>query len=315
MNSDFNELNFIWRIGNLLTSKMTPSEVLSVLTNAFSYHFDIKSLNIIEYNPDSRRILSFFGKNDTIDEISSKKYLNIISKFSKSVSFMLNKKLFEFDENFNLIDTPFLIAIENILYIPISKDKKQAGIIEIIFNPLQDKILDINIIKSLFIVSLQIYDLIMNENLNKKISKSADFYKAQKNIAKILETQYDYSFLIPLIGEILDNFAKDYFFYIFMKNDDEKFTLSWPLRYDKKRIDKVLKTIDMKRQIINEYQGTLVVFPVFFENALKGAIVIDGKNTKITDEDIDYLSRLSVQTATTLDKAGVYAEIEKYAKT
>ena len=29
--------------------------------------------------------------------------------------------------------------------------------------------------------------------------------------------------------------------------------------------------------------------------------------------DIDFLLQLSVQTATTLDKAGVYAEIEKYA--
>ena len=53
-----------------------------------------------------------------------------------------------------------------------------------------------------------------NKQLNEKITRIADFYKAQKNIAKILETQYEYSFLLPVIGEILDNFAKDYFAYI-----------------------------------------------------------------------------------------------------
>ena len=98
-----------------------------------------------------------------------------------------------------------------------------------------------------------------------------------------------------------------------MKDDNDKFTFSWPLRYDKSRIDRVLKSIDMKKQAVIEYDGTLVIFPIFFENALKGAVVIDGKNIRISEEDIDYLSRLSVQTATTLDKAGVYAEIEKYA--
>ena len=49
------------------------------------------------------------------------------------------------------------------------------------------------------------------------------------------------------------------------------------------------------------------VFPV------QGAIIIDGKNNKIAQEDIDFFMQLSIQTATTLDKAGVYAEIEKYA--
>ena len=58
------------------------------------------------------------------------------------------------------------------------------------------------------------------------------FYKAQKNIAKILETQYDYSFLIPLIGEILDSFVKDYFVYIFMKDESDTQTDGLRIYYE-----------------------------------------------------------------------------------
>lgn len=313
MMSEFNELDFIWRIGKLLGKKNTSEDFIGLLNSIFSKYLDVKSFNIILHAKTSQNSFTYYGRNDEIDEITSKKYLNIYSALAKNSSFMLNKKLFEFDEDFYLKDKPFLVAIENILYIPIANEASHIGFLEVIFNPTNEKILSEKVLKTLFIISMQINELIINENLHTQITKSADFYKAQKNIAKILETQYDYSFLIPLIGEILDAFVKDYFVYIFMKDDNNKFTLSWPLRYDKSRIDRVLKSIDMKKQAVIEYDGTLVIFPIFFENALKGAVVIDGKSMKISDEDIDYLSRLSVQTATTLDKAGVYAEIEKYA--
>ncbi len=310
---EFNELDFIWKTGKLLSTKHASHDFLLLLNSLFSDYLDIKNFNIVVSGKHSQNGFSYYGKNEEIDEITSKKYLNILSSISKNNSFMLNKKLFEFDENFCLKEKPFLVAIENVLYIPVANETSQAGFMEIVFNPTNEKILPEKVLKALFIISMQINELIINENLHNQITKSADFYKAQKNIAKILESQYDYSFLIPHIGEILDSFVKDYFVYIFMKDDNDKFQLSWPLRYDKKRIDRILNTIDMKRQVVVEYDGTLVSFPIFFENALKGAVVIDGKNIKITDEDIDYLSRLSVQTATTLDKAGVYAEIEKYA--
>ena len=170
-----------------------------------------------------------------------------------------------------------------------------------------------DLIKVLFVAASEIAGIVTNKKLTDKISKIADFYKAQKNIAKILETQYDYSFLIPVIGEILDNFAKDYFAYIFMKNENGKFELAWPLRYDKKRIKPMLENISIKNRISVNDDKTAVLFPIYFENVMQGAIIIDGKNRKILQEDIDFLMQLSVQTATTLDKAGVYAEIEKYA--
>ena len=137
-----------------------------------------------------------------------------------------------------------------------------------------------------FIASASISAMVLNKILTNKITKIADFYKAQKNIAKILETQYEYSFLIPVIGEILDNFAKDYFAYIFMKNEKGKFEIAWPLRYDKKRIQPMIEHISTKNKVMVKDDYTAVLFPIYFENALQGAIIVDGKSRKILQEDI-----------------------------
>ena len=38
-----------------------------------------------------------------------------------------------------------------------------------------------------------------------------------KNVAKIIETQYELNYVIPIIGEMLDKFFTDYLIYIFLK--------------------------------------------------------------------------------------------------
>ena len=168
---------------------------------------------------------------------------------------------------------------------------------EIIQKSSSGKFITKDLIKALFIIAAQIASMVTNRELTDKISRIADFYKAQKNIAKILETQYDYSFLIPVIGEILDNFAKHYFTYIFMKNDKKEFELAWPLRYDKKRINPILEHASTKITINTE--RTTILFPICFENSLQGTIIIDGKDKQIAQDDIDFLAQLSMQTATT----------------
>lgn len=40
-----------------------------------------------------------------------------------------------------------------------------------------------------------------------------------KNIAKIIETQYETSYIIPIIGEMIDKFVSDHLIYIFIKTN------------------------------------------------------------------------------------------------
>ena len=66
-----------------------------------------------------------------------------------------------------------------------------------------------------------------NIRLSNKISKSLDFNNAMKNIAKIIETQYELSYILPIIGEILDTFVENHLIYIFLKQNN-KLKLAWP---------------------------------------------------------------------------------------
>ena len=62
------------------------------------------------------------------------------------------------------------------------------------------------------IVSFMIRLKVKNLALNEKMQKGLEFHNAMKNIAKIIESQYELDYIIPIIGEILDTFIPDRFY-------------------------------------------------------------------------------------------------------
>lgn len=312
---NLSELNFIWEVSQTLSCNAKAKDIENGLNNVFSNFLNVQKVNIISYDFTQNRLCDFTNPKAFLANKDVIKYEKVFKNLSSTIrlNFMLNDKVFVIDDDFNLTYKISLEENKNVFYIPLINNYNCLGFIEIIQNEPKEKEITKDMIKMLFIVTAQISAMVMNKQLNEKITRIADFYKAQKNIAKILETQYEYSFLLPVIGEILDNFAKDYFAYIFMINEMNEFELAWPLRYDKNRIQPMLKNISGKNKISVNKDKTTILFPIYFENSLKGAIIIDGKDKQISQDDIDFLAQLSMQTATTLDKAGVYAEIEKYA--
>ena len=309
------ELDFIWEVSQTLSCNTLPEDISDGLQTVFGKYLNVDFLNIIFFDAEQDIFQNFNIKNFSAQKNENKDYKNIFKQLNSTIrlNFILNEQFFVINDDFHLEYKINLNKGKNVFYIPLIQNYKCIGFLELIQKHNKQYAVTKDLIKVLFVAASEIAGIVTNKKLTDKISKIADFYKAQKNIAKILETQYDYSFLIPVIGEILDNFAKDYFAYIFMKNENGKFELAWPLRYDKKRIKPMLENISIKNRISVNDDKTAVLFPIYFENVMQGAIIIDGKNRKILQEDIDFLMQLSVQTATTLDKAGVYAEIEKYA--
>ena len=51
-------------------------------------------------------------------------------------------------------------------------------------------------------ISLKIQNLILND----KMQKNVNFHETMKNIAKIIESQYELNYVIPIIGEMIDKF-------------------------------------------------------------------------------------------------------------
>lgn len=146
-----------------------------------------------------------------------------------------------------------------------------------------------------------------NLNLSEKIQKDIEFHNAMKNIAKIIETQYELNYIIPLIGEILETNISDHLIYLFLK-EDGKHKLVYPVAcFD----EKILETIDA---ITAEYMsGRTGYFPLISEHNNIGYLVIKSTQGEITPQETDHIRELAKQAATTITRANVYSDILKHA--
>ncbi len=156
-------------------------------------------------------------------------------------------------------------------------------------------------------ISIKIQNILLSE----KMQKNIDFHETMKNIAKIIETQYELNYVIPIIGEMLDKFFTDYLIYIFLKDENLGiYTLAWPVACNDKTILKMIDTLEEKT--ITDDKKTYIM-PLKSESKSVGVLAAKSTNEEITEKDIDYLCQLSVQIATTINRANVYAEILKHA--
>ena len=113
---------------------------------------------------------------------------------------------------------------------PLFKHKKIIA--ELVFSEISEELNKFLDIVSPFI-SVKIQNIILSE----KMQKNINFHETMKNIAKIIETQYELNYIIPLIGEMIDKFFESHLIYIFLKNEITGANiLSWPTACNDKNI-------------------------------------------------------------------------------
>lgn len=158
------------------------------------------------------------------------------------------------------------------------------------------------------IISLKVQNIILNE----KMRKSVEFHDSMKNIAKIIESQYELSYVIPIIGEIIDSLISNHLIYIFLK-ENGKLKLQWPASCLDKKINELILNINTKSGTIITNNKKIGLFPLVNENSLLGCIAAKSTEEDITEEEVNYLEQLALQSSTTINRAHVYAEILKHA--
>ena len=156
-------------------------------------------------------------------------------------------------------------------------------------------------------ISLKVQNIILSE----KMQKNINFHETMKYIAKIIETQYELSYVIPIIGEMIDKFFEDYLLYIFLKEENAGVNyLAWPMAC---KDTNILGIIDeFNERVFTDDRMTLAL-PLKSEGKDVGILVAKSTNEPITAKDDDYLTQLASQIATTINRANVYAEILKHA--
>lgn len=258
-----------------------------------------KALNESDSNIDVITALSeLFRTNVNIFVFDSQ--LNSFRDFSKhwTVSTVLDADVEKLFDGIPLIRN-------NKIFYPLMKKKRLIGFIEIEGNSRE-------IMEILEIACFNISLKIQNISLTLKMQKNIEFHDSMKNIAKIIETQYELNYILPIIGEILDTFISNHLIYIFLK-ENGKFKLKWPSNCRDEKIESRLAELSEQKATIISDDRKNGYFPLVNENSVIGAIVTKSTEESLIPVEIEYMEQLAAQTSTTINRANVYAEILKHA--
>lgn len=271
-------LKEIEQLSKKLNDAYNPSGITVVLEEF------LPSVSIYIYDSTSESLREFTKSWVSIDEIYSKdKAKKIYSIFEK----LQNENIISDDEKH---------------YYGLYRGQKVVGILEFAGKLDKSAMEFLNVAS--FLISLKIQNIILSDRMQKNI----DFHDAMKNIAKIIETQYETSYIIPIIGEMIDKFVADHLIYIFLKNK-----LIWPSACNDEKIFELIKCLNNKSEYILTPDKKIGIFPLISEGKLLGSIVTKSTDNILSAKEISYLEQLTNQTATTISRANVYAEILKHA--
>lgn len=267
-------------------------EQLSIKLN--DAHNSSGIINVLEEFLPSVKIFIYDATSETLRNFS-KSWISIDEFLEKEKS----KKLYSI---FEKLKNEKFISEEDNLYYPLFRGQRLIGMLEFTEKLSPNAIEFLNIAS--FLISLKIQNVILSDRMQKNI----DFHDAMKNIAKIIETQYETSYIIPIIGEMIDKFVSDHLIYIFLRNK-----LIWPSACNDEKIFELIKCLNNKSEYILTPDKKIGVFPLISEGKLLGSIVTKSTDNVLSEKEINYLEQLTNQAATTISRANVYAEILKHA--
>ncbi len=200
----------------------------------------------------------------------------------------------------------------NVIYMPIFEDTKILGVLKI---TLDKKIKsDNDFFEIATLVQKQISYAVLNFKSGEKMKLNTKFYQTIRNIAKIIETQYELSYILPILGEMIDSFIYEHLIYIFIKNKNKKeFKLVWPVNIKDSKIYEYLEELTPKSGVVIEREGKVGIFPLLSEQKLLGAVVAYNPFDKLNENEINYLDEISKQASITIERASEYMKILKDA--
>ena len=298
----------IYKIFNTICTNNNIENLDEDLKLVFSDYYDISEINILYFDKQINKlkivVKDFELAEDYYSEEKLKNLNNIYEKLLTS-NYVLNDDISLPEDVF---DTENVIV--KTLSIPLKYESETIGILRFKFKNKVD--LKEEDLKFFEIFSYNLSLKVQNIVLSKQLEINSSFYKSMKDIAKIIETQYDFQYIIQLIGEMIDKFVMNHLIYIFVKKDD-KYTLFWPGACWNKKVYELISELDEKKDIIISEDKKTGVFPLISEENITGCIVAHSTIDKLTNDEINYISELTKQSSITIERANVYSEILKNA--
>lgn len=313
MGNEQENLNFLNKLAGILTKKFSPNSSIAAINKLFKTHFSFGKIEFVIWDNNNMVLKDFLMDSKIFDNNEKENTINnIYSSLAQKngTKFFFNEAEFDCDlQETELYRLTELNSENNTIIYPLISNNEVFGLMKITSEK-QD--LNKDLFSLLNISSKLISGTIINQILNDQMDISLNFYKAMKDIAKIIESQYELSYIIPLIGEMIDRFMSSHLIYIFIFKDN-KYQLVWPNACKDKTVYNLLEKINLKTECIISENSKIGVFPLINEENILGAIVAYSNIEKLLQKDIDYLIQLTRQSGLTIQRANVYAEVLKYA--
>ena len=296
------ELHFLAKISDVLTKEVDTIELVSELQAVLSSFVKINKIKLYVFDNVTSTMRDCADSWNVIEDTSE-----IYSAFEniKEHDFVINSKAYKLPPSIGEIS--FKI---NSLFMPILKEGKVFGLVELGFDADTSIDMEFLFLMKIFVsqVSLKLQNIVLNEQ--SKIN--VEFHDSMKNIAKIIETQYELNYIVPLIGEMLDRFISDHLIYVFLKQDNE-YKLVWPKACKDERIYETLKQLTPETNYILTSDDKIGAFPLTSDGEITGCIVARSTLDKLSKRDISYLEQLTRQSAITINRANTYSKVLQYA--
>ena len=298
-----NKLQFLSKVADILTKEVSTSELAEELKSLLNDFVGLKEFNLFVYDSVTNTMRDCVNSWNIIEDDS------LVYKSFESIQehdFVINSKAYKLPP----VISDITLKIDS-LCMPIVKNEKNFGIIELKFEENTSVNMDFLFLLKIFAsqVSLKLQNIVLNEQ--SKIN--VEFHDSMKNIAKIIETQYELNYIVPIIGEMLDRFITDHLIYVFLKYEGE-FGLVWPKACKDERIYDILKQLSPETEYILTNNDKIGAFPLTSEEGeIIGCIVARSTLDALSKRDISYLEQLTRQSAITINRANSYAKILQYA--
>ena len=297
------KLQFLSKTADILINDVDVRKLVEELKALLREIIPINSLNIYIYDSITNTMRDCINSWAIVEDDSDiyKSYENI-----KENDFVINSKAYKLPS----VISDITLKISS-LYMPIVRDEKVFGLIHLGFGENASMNMEFLFLMKIFAsqVSLKLQNILLNEQ--SKIN--VEFHDSMKNIAKIIETQYELNYIVPIIGEMLDRFITDHLIYVFLK-DDGGYKLIWPKACKDDRIYEAIEKLTSDTEYILMNNDKIGVFPLKSEEGeILGCIVARSTLDALSKRDISYLEQLTRQSAITINRANSYSKILQYA--
>lgn len=322
MNKENHELNLLANVSKTLTENSEPVEIVTLLGRIFNRFgrisnkfVELKTFNIFIYDENTKTLRDFSKSWIVIEKdktpYNEKLYL-VLTQLSQ-FDFFVNGIAYKMEELVSFLNIKTANDSNTILF-PLKKNNQPFGMLEMTFPGSIKNLLDPDFFMLMAIASYQISLKIQNAILAEQMQKNIDFHRSMRDIAKIIETQYELNYIIPMIGEMIDRFVTNHLIYVFLKREESNnFKLVWPNACrDKSILDLITKIhAESNFQLIND--GKVGIFPLIGKKSVLGCVVAHSNTDELSEKEIDYLEQLTKQSSVTLQRANNYAEVLQHA--